>query len=143
MQYLQGGDIMKKGKNEEKPDRVDVPTGASVHVRPHPKVGLRFKHVSKKGKASAKPTTTFPPHPQGKFLSEVFDITTDAVFSETVMVEISFDGTGLTEEQKKKLRVYRHDLKPKAAWEDVTSSIDTKKDIAYGETDHFSIFGVR
>jgi hypothetical protein len=135
---------LKKGeKREEKPVRVDVPTGANVHVRPHPKVGLRFKQVRKKGKASATPTTTYPPHPQGRFLSEVFDIKTDAVFSETARVAISFDGAGLTEDQKKKLRVYRHDLKPKSGWEDVTSSIDTKKDIAYGETDHFSIFGVR
>ena len=134
---------MKKDENEEKPGRVDVPTGANVEVRPHPKVGLKFKHVSKKGKASAKPTKTYPPHPQGKFLSEVFDITTDTVFSETVTVAISFDGTGLTDDQKKKLRVYRNDLKPKSVWEDVTSSIDTKKNIAYGSTDHFSIFGVR
>ena len=99
--------------------------------------------MDKEGEASALPITTYPPHPQGKFLGEVFDITTTAVFLEVATVAISFDGTGLTEDQKKKLKVYRIDLKPKSVWEVLPSSIDTKKNIAYGETDHFSVFGVR
>ncbi len=49
----------------------------------------------------------------------------------------------MTEEQKKALRVYKHDLKKDSKWEDVTASIDTKKDIAHGEIDHFSVFGVK
>jgi hypothetical protein len=48
----------------------------------------------------------------------------------------------MTEKQKKKLRVYRNDLKKDSVWEDVTSSIDTKNNIAYGSTDHFSFFAV-
>jgi hypothetical protein len=134
---------MKKDENAGNPGRVDVPRGDNVDVRPHLKVGLRFKHVRETGSASATPTTTYPPHPQGKFLSEVFEITTTATFSEVVTVAISFDGTGLTENQKKKLKVHRNDLKPKSAWDELKSSIDTKNNIAFGETDHFSVFGVR
>jgi len=98
--------------------------------------------VSKEGTASATLMLSYPPHPQGAFLGPVFEIKTTALFSGVVTVAISFDGKGLTEDQKKKLRVYRHDLKPESKWEDVTSSIDIKNDIAYGETDHFSGFGV-
>jgi hypothetical protein len=140
---LQGEPIIKKGENSGNPGRVDVPVGDNVDIHPHLKVGLRFKHVRGRGTASATPTTTYPPHPQGKFLSEVFEITTTAAFSEVVTVAISFDGTGLTENQKKNLKVYRHDLKPKSVWDELKSSIDTKNNIAYGETDHFSVFGVR
>ena len=60
-----------------------------------------------------------------------------------MLVGFLFDGTNLKEEDKKKLRVYRNDPGKGGVWEDVTSSIDTKKNIAYGATDHFSIFGVR
>ncbi len=127
--------MKRKGKH--------VPTGDQIEVRPHLKVGLKFKHVDKEGTVYATPVTIYPPHPQGKFLSEVFDITTDATFTGMTTVAISFDGTGLTEEQKKRLRVYRIDIKPKSGWDDVTVSIDTKKDVAYGETDHFSVFGVK
>ena len=133
---------MKKGENAGNPRQVDVPKGDNVEIHPHPKVGLKFKHVEEKATACATPTTTYPPHPQGAFLSEVFEITTTAHFSEVATVAISFDGTGLTENQKKKLKVYRHDLKPKSMWEELPSSIDTKNNIASGETDHFSVFGV-
>lgn len=143
VRYLRGEPIIKKDENIGNPSKVDVPKGDNVEVRPHSKVGLRFKHVKEKGTASATPATTYPPHPQGKFLSEVFLITNTAAFSEVVTVAISFDGTGLTENQKKKLKVYRNDLKSKSVWDELTSSIDTKNNIAYGETDHFSVFGVR
>ncbi|MFB3889811.1 MAG: hypothetical protein ACE14S_10005 [Candidatus Bathyarchaeia archaeon] len=131
---------MKKGE-ESVP--AQVPAGDMVSARPHAKVGLKFNRVGKAGKALAKPVATYPPHPQGKFLSEVFDITTTAAFLGVVTVELSFDGKGLTEAQKKNLRMYRNDLKKESVWQDVTSSIDTKNNIAYGVTDHFSVFGVR
>jgi len=72
----------------------------------------------------------------------VFDIKTTAVFTGLVLVAIAFDGKDMTEEEKKKLRVYRNDFKKDSVWEDVTSSVDTKNNIAYGATDHFSGFGV-
>jgi hypothetical protein len=132
---------MKKGVGGEGP-LVHVPTGDKIGVRPHSKVVLQFNHVSHAGTVSALPVSTYPPHPQGKFL-EVFDIKNTAVFSGVVTVGLSFDGKGMTEEQKKKLRVYRHDLKKGSVWEDVTLSIDTANSVAYGETDHFSVFGVK
>ncbi len=134
---------MKKDKKEGKMVPIPVPIGDGIEVRPHSKVGLKFAHIGKEGTASAAPTLTYPPHPKGKFLSDVFEISTTAVFSGKVKVAISFDGQGLTEDNKKALRVYKHDLKKDSKWEDVTSSIDTKKDIAYGEIDHFSVFGVK
>ncbi len=134
---------MKKGVGGGGSASAHVPIGEIISARPHPKVELKFKRVSKPGTASASPVSTYPSHPQGKFLGEVFDIKTTAVFSGVVTVGLSFDGKGMTEAQKKKLKVYRNDLKKDSVWEDVTSSIDTKNDVAYGETDHFSIFGVR
>ena len=105
-------------------------------------MGLKFNKVNKAGAASATVTTSYPPFSKGEFLGSVFEIRTTAIFSGIVTVGISFDGTGLTVAQKKKLRVYRNDLKPDSVWEDVTSSIDATNNIAYGETDHFSVFGV-
>jgi len=135
---------MKKGLGGEGSASVHIPAGEKISVRPHSKVVLKFNRVSQSGTASASPVSTYPPHPQGKFLGEVFEINTTAVFSGVVTVGLSFDGKGITEEQKKKLRVYRHDyLKKGSVWEDVTSSIDTANNVAYGETDHFSIFGVK
>ncbi len=133
---------MKKGIGGEGSASISVPVGEKISVRPHSKVALKFSRVSKAGTVSASPVLTYPPHPQGKFLGEVFEVKTTAVFSGVVTVGLSFDGKGMTEEQKKKLRVYRHDLKKDSVWQDVTSSIDTANNVAYGETDHFSIFGV-
>ena len=126
---------MKKGVGK-------VPAGKHVKVRPHSKVALEFNEVSKEGTVSVLPVSTYPPLAHGKFLGEVFDIQTTAVFLGTVTVGLSFDSTGMTEVQKKKLRVYRHDLKKNSVWEDVTLSIDIANNVAFGETDHFSVFGV-
>ena len=134
---------MKKGVGGEGSASAHVPAGQNISARPHSKVGLKFSRVSKAGTATASPVLTYPPHPLGKFLGEVFDIKTTAVFSGFATVGLWFDGKDMTETQKKKLKVYRHDLKKDSVWEDVTSSIDTKNDVAYGETDHFSVFGVR
>ena len=134
---------MKKGVGGEGSTSAHVPIGDQISARPHPKVGLKFNRVNKAGTASASPVLTYPPHPQGKLLGEVFDIKTTAIFSGVVTVELSFDGTGMTDAQKMKLRVYRHDLKKDSVWEDVTLSIDTKNNVACGVTDHFSVFGVR
>ncbi len=133
---------MKKGIGGGGSASVNVPAGEKISVRPHLKVALKFNSVSKAGTVSASVVSTYPPHPQGKFLGEVFEIKTTAVFSGVVTVGLSFDGTGMTEVQKKKLRVHRHDLKKGSVWEDVTSIIDTANNVAYGETDHFSFFGV-
>ena len=120
-----------------------VPVGANVIVHPHPAIGLTFSQVKIAGAATAVPLLSFPALPEGlKFIGSVFDIKTTAVFTGVVLVALAFDGKDMTEEQKKELRVYRNDLKKDSVWEDVTSSIDTKNNIAYGSTDHFSGFGV-
>jgi hypothetical protein len=121
-----------------------VPAGTNITVNPHPKVQLTFGQVTQAGGATATPLSSFPKPPRGiPFLGTVFDINTTAVFTGFVLVGFLFDGTNLKEKDKKKLRVYRNDPEKGGGWEDVTSSIDTKKNIAYGATDHFSIFGVR
>src|SRR5271157_2268256 len=109
---------MKKGIGGEGSASVNVPTGEKISVRPHSKVVLKFSRVSKAGTVSASPTSTYPPHPQGVFLWGVFEVKTTAVFSGVVTVGLLFDGKGMTEEQKKKLKVYRHDLKKDSVWED-------------------------
>lgn len=120
-----------------------VPVGANVSVHPHPNVGLTFSHVSHAGAATAVPLAIYPALPEGlKFIGSVFEIKTTAVFAGVVLVGIAFDGKDLSDEEKKKLRVYRNDLKKDSVWEDVTSSIDAVNNIAYGATDHFSGFGV-
>jgi hypothetical protein len=121
-----------------------VALGSSVIVYPHPKVKLIFSQVKTAGEATVTPLLSYPAPPLGtKFLGTVFDIITTAVFTGLVTVGLIFDGGNMSEEDRKKLRVYRNDLKKDSAWEDVTSAIDTKNNIAYGATDHFSIFGVR
>ena len=122
----------------------NVPAGTNVTVHPDPKVRLTFSQVRQAGAATATPLSSYPPLPRGiSFRGSVFDVKTTAVFTGLVIVGLLFDGEDLTEEEKKKLRVYRNDLKKDSVWEDVTSSIDTKNNIAYGSTDHFSVFGVR
>jgi hypothetical protein len=121
-----------------------VPAGTNITVNPHPNVQLTFNQVTQAGGATAIPLLSFPKPPGGiPFLGTVFDIKTTAVFTGLVLVGFLFDGTNLKEKDKKKLRVYRNDPEKGGVWEDVTSSIDTKNNIAYGATDHFSIFGVR
>lgn len=120
-----------------------VPVGANVIVHPHPAIGLTFSQVKIAGAATAIPLLSFPALPEGlKFIGSVFDIKTTAIFTGVVLVALAFDGKDMTEERKKKLRVYRNDLKKDSVWEDVTSSIDAKNNIAYGSTDHFSGFGI-
>jgi hypothetical protein len=142
-----GGSSGGEGGNTPPPSggggSASVPTGANVSVTPHPNVQMTFTQVNTAGVATANPLTTYPPPPDGiPFLSTVFDIKTTALFTGIVMVGLLFDGKDKSEEEKKKLKVYRYDEKA-GVWEDVTSSIDTEKNIAYGATDHFSIFGVR
>jgi hypothetical protein len=121
-----------------------VPVGVTVAVQPDPKVLLSFSKVTKTGTATAKPVSMYPPLPKGgSFLGSAWDIETAAAFAGMVVVGICFDGSGMTMEQKKKLKVYRIDLGQKARWKDVTARVDSEKNIAYGTTDHFSIFGVR
>jgi hypothetical protein len=121
----------------------NVPVGANITVHPHPEVGLTFSQVKLAGAVTAAPLLSYPALPQGlKFIGTVFDIKTTAVFAGLVLVEIAFDGKTMNDGQKKKLRVYRNDFNKDSVWEDVTSSIDTKNNIAYGSTDHFSGFGV-
>jgi hypothetical protein len=121
---------------------VDVPTGRKIKVRPHSKVALEFNSVDKTGKASATLVSTYPPHPKGAFKEEVFDVNTTAEFAGIVKVGLSFNGKGMSETEKQNLRVYRNDLKKGSVWVDVTLDIDTANNIAYGATDHFSVFGV-
>jgi len=120
-----------------------VPVGANIIVHPHPEVGLTFSQVKIAGEVTATPLLRFPELPQGlKFVGTVFAIRTTAVFTGLVIVALAFNGKDMNDEQKKKLRVYRNDFKKDSVWEDVTSSIDTKNNIAYGASDHFSGFGV-
>jgi hypothetical protein len=121
-----------------------VPTGTNIAVQPHPNVNLTFSEVLKSGAATANPILTYPLPPNGiPFLGAVFDIRVAAVFTGLVLVGLAFDGSKLKEEEKKKLRVYRIDPEKGGAWQDITSHIDLTNNIAYGSTDHFSIFGVR
>lgn len=122
----------------------NVAVGTDVTVYPHPEVRLTFNQVKMAGEATATPLLQYPALPEGiKFRGTVFDIKTTAVFTGLVIVGLVFAGKNMSEEDKEKLRVYRHDLKKDSVWEDVTSSIDTKNNVAYGATDHFSVFGVR
>ena len=139
-----GGPKVPKGAQPAGGGSVNVPAGTNVTVYPNPKVGLTFSQVNQAGAATATPLSSYPALPKGiSFRGTVFDIKTTAVFTGLVIVGLLFEGKDLTEEEKKKLRVYRNDLKKDSVWEDVTSSIDTKNNIAYGSTDHFSGFGIR
>lgn len=138
-----GGGESVSGGAPGGPPPAHIPVGANVCVLPHPNVILSFTNVEIAGAATAVPLAIYPPHPSAKpFVGTVFDIKTSAVFSGTVLVGLAFDGKNMTNEQKKKLRVYRNDFKKGSVWEDVTSEIDVKKNIAYGVTDHFSGFGI-
>ena len=141
---------LKGGANAAKPPlppgggSVNVQAGANVAVQPHPKVKLTFAQVNQAGAATATPVSSYPPLPKGMaFRGDVFDVKTASVFTGLVVVGLLFDAKDLSEEKKKKLRVYRNDLKEGSGWEDVTQSIDAENNIAYGATDHFSLFGVR
>jgi hypothetical protein len=122
----------------------NLAVGANVAVYPHPEVMLTFGQVKVAGVVTAIPLLAYPALPRGiKFRGAVFDVKTTAVFTGLALVGLVFDGENMSEKEKKKLRVYRNDLKENSVWEDVTSSIDTKNNIVYGATDHFSLFGVR
>jgi hypothetical protein len=120
-----------------------VAVGSSVTVHPNSNVLLTFNKVQQAGAATAVPLSNYPPLPKGvPFMGAVWDIKTTAAFAGVVLVGILFDGSALTDEQKKKLRVYRIDLDQKSSWKDVTATIDIENNIAYGTTDHFSGFGI-
>jgi hypothetical protein len=124
-------------------ESMNVPAGTNVTVHPNPKVRLTFSQVNQAGAVTATPVSRYPMLSGGvPFRGAVFEIKTAAVFAGLVIVGLLFDGADLSDEEKKKLRVYRNDLKKGSVWEDVTTSIDTENNIAYGSTDHFSLFGV-
>ncbi|MGA2385177.1 MAG: PQQ-binding-like beta-propeller repeat protein [Candidatus Bathyarchaeia archaeon] len=122
---------------------ISVPKGVNITVHPHPDVQLIFSEVTKAGAAKATPLTSYPslPHGESFIKGTVFDIKTSAAFTGKATVGIHFDGSGLNDAQKMALKVFR--IHSASVWEDITTHIDLKNNIAYGATDHFSIFGVR
>jgi len=93
------------------PENNYVPPGNNVVVNPDPNVSLTFDTVTGAGTAtvavSTAPPEGFPPLPG--VIGPYYDIHVTATFSGKVKVCITYDATGLSLRQEKKLRLYTSD----------------------------------
>jgi len=119
--------------------------GQNVTVTPSNDVTITFGNVTSEGITTLNVSSTGPEPPSGfKLTTETptyYDIKTTANYTGPIQLSVTYNDTGLTQDQENNLRLM-HWNETLQQWIDITTSIDTENDIIYGETSHLSIFGV-
>jgi parallel beta-helix repeat protein len=122
--------------------------GNNAAVFPSYDLGLIFQSVTTAGSTTANSTSAGPVnHPiNGSRVGEYLNIKTTASYSGKITVRIQFYDpkfSNLTRENlyKSSLRLMHWDNVTQK-WVDITTGIDVVSNVIYGQTDHFSIFGV-
>jgi alpha-tubulin suppressor-like RCC1 family protein len=123
---------------------LNSPAGHEIVVRPTDPatqttpVTLTFSTVDQSGITTLLVSSTGPDSPAGFIpISSIYEITTTAVFSGNIMVCITYDPSGVTNEDKLKLFHYEN-----GQWVDVTTSLDIINHIICGRVTSFSPFSI-
>jgi hypothetical protein len=117
---------------------VVTPEGNNVTVAPAENVKVTFNSTSSEGVTTL--NVTQPPSPE--FAAAICtEIKTTANYSGDITVQFSYDPTGLTLEDEQAMKIWLWD-DPHGLWVDITTFVDTDKNIVYGVAPHLSMFGV-
>jgi parallel beta-helix repeat protein len=117
-------------------------TGENVTVFPTDDVGLIFENVVAGGSTSVNRTATGPaPLADYKIEGQYYDIKTTASYSGNITIRIVYDDTNMTQQEEESLQLMRWN-ETAQQWMNITTHVDTKSNVIYGETSHLSIFAV-
>jgi hypothetical protein len=117
---------------------VVTPEGNNVTVAPAENVKVTFNSTSSEGVTTL--NVTQPPSPE--FAAAICtEIKTTANYSGDITVQFSYDPTGLTLEDEQAMKIWLWD-DTHGLWVDITTFVDTDKNIVYGVAPHLSMFGV-
>jgi protocatechuate 3,4-dioxygenase beta subunit len=116
-----------------------VPVGSDVTVEDTVVgVSVHFEQVAEGGTMEVDVTGEPPAPTTGfAFLGKYYDVSTEASYSGTVMVTITYDETDLEGQPEENLRLYHW---TGSAWEDVTVSLDVVNNLITGEVNSLSWF---
>jgi ABC-type transport system substrate-binding protein len=113
-------------------------TGTNVKVAPAENAKVTFASITAPGVTTLNVTQP----PSTEFTSVLCqEIKTTATYSGQITVQFSYDPTGLSLEDEESMKIWLWDATAKA-WVDITSYVDTEKNIIYGVAPHLSMFGV-
>jgi PKD repeat protein len=105
-------------------------------------VSATFEQVIERGMTTVTVDTEGPNPPAGfEILRFFYNITTTAIYSGTISIEIHYDDTNLTPQRENRLKLQHWDS-IHHGWKDVTTWIDTENNIIYGEVTSLSVFAV-
>jgi hypothetical protein len=120
----------------------ETPPGEDVQVNdPYNGVIIEFDSVVEGGNTSVVVTDEeLAPTSGFSFLGKYYDITTQATYSDNIIITITYDDTGMTLEEEGALRLYHWNG---SAWEDVTVlPVDTTNNLISGVVTSLSWFVV-
>jgi hypothetical protein len=121
----------------EKMSRFSVPTERGTHVAVFPTddITVVFDRVDSEGSTTIGKPTTGPEPPEGKRITQYYDIRTEAEVSGKISIRIILE-RGTTRGKERRL------LQWNDGWKDITTHFSPRFSMIVGETDHLSIFGV-
>ncbi|MFW9947684.1 MAG: nitrous oxide reductase family maturation protein NosD [Candidatus Odinarchaeota archaeon] len=119
----------------------NTPAGSNVEVIDETTgVVITFSEVTSSGITTIEKSEEEPEPPSGfEVTGDYYEITTDASYSGLIALAIPYDETKVIGNEAN-LKILHWD--PSTGWTDVTTGIDTVKDIIYGEITTLSIFVV-
>jgi peptide/nickel transport system substrate-binding protein len=115
-----------------------VSAGPEVQVFPLSGVNMTFASVTGAGYAIAT-TTTNGPSGLSNVTGPYYNFTVQATFSGTVTVGLHFNPANMTQAQESNLQMAQYD---NGTWVNIPTTVDTKNNIVYGQTTHFSFIAI-
>jgi len=119
-----------------------TPEGLNVSVMPSNELTITFENVTSSGVTTVSQTDVGLAPPFGfKLAEKYYNITTTANHLGTIKLRIFYDDSNMTKDEESNLRLMQWD-ETTEQWVDITTYLDIESNIIYGETTHFSIFGM-
>jgi len=117
---------------------VSTSTGTNVTVSPAENAQITFANVTSPGVT----TLNITQPPSTEFVSVLCqDVETTANYTGNITIQFAYDPTGLSLEDEERMKIWLWN-ETAHNWVDITTSIDTERNIIYGLTPHLSIFGI-
>jgi len=123
---------------------VNTPEGSEVEVEPEPGLNMTFDTVDEGGTTTVETSDMAPGGGPGglEFQGTYYDINTTCVYDGPVTICLSYDDTGMTQQEEESL-VLMHWVTADQVWVDITLlPVDTVKNTICGVTDSLSVFAL-
>jgi hypothetical protein len=126
---------------------VDTDNNIIYGVAPHLSIFGITREVSLEGtiygdgEISANDPSTKPDPPQNLAAVNYYEINVTRSYMPPIKVHILYDDTGMTQEEEQFVKIWRWN-KQLSIWVDITTSINTTRNVVTGTTTEFSIFGI-